>query len=84
MEEGRTRKGQIHLPIDRAIISLSGLGVSFISSTSFRMGLRVLRAICEAGTSHVSRIARFFLGGSDDMMCGRYLEDINDSDCIWK
>lgn len=42
-------------PMDRAIMGLSGLGVSFMPSTMALMGLSVLLAISEGFTSQPSR-----------------------------
>ncbi len=42
-----------NLPMDRAIMGFSGLGVSFIPSTMARMGLSVFLDISEGLTFHL-------------------------------
>lgn len=51
-----------NLPIDRAIMGFSGLGVSFIPSTMARMGLSVFLDISEGLTFHLGRLL-FSLAG---------------------
>lgn len=43
------------VPMESAIMGLSGFGVSFIPSTMALIGLRVLLAMSEDFTSHLSR-----------------------------
>ena len=50
--------------MDKGIISFSGFGSSFISSTIFRIGLQVFLAMLEQGILHDSLVIfLFFIGG---------------------
>ena len=54
------------IPIDRAIMSLSGFGVSFMWSTIFLMGLSVFLAMNDAGMMPQCLLTLFRRFADDD------------------
>ncbi len=65
-----------NLPIERAIMGFSGWGVSFIDSTTVRMGLKVLRARSEAVTDQLRLV--FILSSWEQLQKQQQKRDFNE------